>query len=149
MKTTLRALALVGLIAAIGTLWLRTTLPPRLLFRAGIQETSTPAPKGTTVRGLVLHEGAPVAGARVRLIPLRQERRAILISSPLILKAETDAEGRFEVIGAPEGRARLSVFPDRFAPAQSEIDVSPRTPDVTVAVETGLAIEARVAAGSN
>jgi hypothetical protein len=144
MKTTLRALALVALLAAAGSFLLRQALPPRLVLRSPGQETP---PEGVTIRGLVLHDGSPVEGARVRLVPA-QERRGILVTSPFSVRSETDSEGRFELKGAPEGRAKLSVVSDRFAPALATIDVSSATPDVTVTLETGLAIESRVEADS-
>ena len=147
MKTTLRALALVGLVAAVGGAWWRQTLPPRHLYRSAGQETSAPAPDGATIRGRVLHDGAAVAGAQVRLLPLVEDRRGVRVTSPIILKAETDEEGRFEVKGAPQGRARLSIVSDRFAPAVTSIEVGVENPDVTFTLDQGLSIEARVQAG--
>src|SRR5262245_1979436 len=144
MKTTLRGLALAALFAAGGAVFcLRPAALTGRVFRSPGQETATPPAGGHTVRGRVLDGGSAVAGARVRLIPLRPRRSDVFITAPVTIQAVTDGEGRFELQGVPEGPARLAVIPARQAPTATSIDVSSDS-EVTIAVDAGAAIDGLV-----
>lgn len=149
MKTTLRAFALAAVLAAAGLTFLRLSLPPTLVFRSPGQESTSLDARGFTVRGRVIHQGAAVQGAQVKLTPLRKFRRGVLVTAPLTRQAVTDSEGRFEVLGASEGPAQLSVIADRLAPSGTrlEIDSASGASEVVIALESGVALEGQVAAG--
>jgi hypothetical protein len=151
MKTTLRGLALAAVLAAAGAGVLRHQLPPRLVFQSPGAQSTESTEAGFTVRGHVTRVGAPVAGARVRLVPLRQGRRDTLITSPVSIQAQTDETGRFEMTGVPHGPARLVVIADRFAPSITTLDVrsDPSGTDVALPLNAGVALEGRVVVGDS
>jgi hypothetical protein len=145
MKTTLRCLALAGALAAAGAALHRQTGPSRLIFQAPGQEEFLPPPAGSaTLRGQVLHDGAGVAGALVRLIPSTSKGSGPIVTSRFTLQTRTDVAGRFEIPGAPEGPARLAVLADGFAPSITTLDVPA---ELTVVLEDGVAMEGIVADG--
>jgi hypothetical protein len=148
MKTTLRCLALAGVLAAGGTLLLRHSLPPPLVFHSPGQEWAKPETGSATVRGQVLHDGAGVPGARVLLIPSRHKKQGVIATSHAVVQARTDESGRFELTGAPDGPARIAVLAEGLAPSFTTLDVHEKA-DLTITVDAGVAMEGIVAAGTD
>jgi hypothetical protein len=140
MKTTLRFAALAALLATGAFVALRTSLPPRLVFRSPGEQSTTLSTSGFTLRGRVTHDGFVIPGARIKAVPAR-------LDTLLERLAVTDSDGRFNLPGLPEGPARVTVTADRLAPATLSVEVGPATADLAVALEAGVILEARVAEG--
>ena len=143
MKTTLRFAALAALLATGAVIALRTSLPPRLVFRSPAEQATTLSTTGFTLRGQVTHEGFAVPGARIKAVPDRRDT----LTSPFERQAVTDSDGRFHLPGVPSGPARVTVTADRLAPATLSVDVGPATADLAVDLEAGVVLEARVLSG--
>ena len=144
MKTTLRGLALAVVVAGAGFTLIRPAPPFRRIFQSPGAQSAEKATPGFTVRGLVLHEGSAVAGARVRLVPLKTARGGVLVTTPLSRQAVTDSDGRFELLDVPQGPGRLVVIADRLAPSFTTMEIP--ASDVTIPLEAGATMEGRVGA---
>ena len=145
MKTTLGAFALAAVATVSVAALVRNPPSPRRVLLSPGPERQEPEARGVTVRGQVAHGGKVVAGATVRLLPLTSTGTAF-VTSPTIRQAATDADGRFELPGVPEGPHRLAVIASNLAPYTTTVDVTPGL-TLAVALEVGFALEGRVEAG--
>jgi S1-C subfamily serine protease len=92
---------------------------------------SVAAPTPVTVRGVVksAHDGKPIAGARVGLLPLGQE----LTASNLITWGGTNAEGQFELgKPVPPGRYTLRAKVIGYEAFSREIEISTASPPIII-----------------
>lgn len=145
MKTTLGAFTLAAVATVSVAALLQAPPSPRRVLLSPGPERQEPEARGVTVRGQVVHGGKAVAGAAVRLLPLTPTRSAF-VTSPAIRQITTDAEGRFELPGVPEGPHRLAVVASTLAPYTTSVDVTSGL-SVDVTLEEGFALEGRVEAG--
>lgn len=142
---------MAALLAAGGAVLLRYSTPPRHVFHAPGQEWTQPGSGTATVRGQVIHDGAGVPGARVRLIPSQSRGRGRIVGPPVMLETRTDAEARFEIAGAPAGPARIAVLTDRHALSVTRLAIPSGQDSVewTITLDAGVAMEGLVSAGAS
>lgn len=147
MNTTARGFALAALAAAAVAVLHRESAPRRMVYRSPGQDPVTQVAGGFEVRGRVLHDGAPVSGARVRLMALNPPATGVRVTHPVIRQAESGPDGAFVLAGAPAGPARLAIFADRLAPSITTLEIPRADMDVAIALEAGTALEGRVTSG--
>jgi protocatechuate 3,4-dioxygenase beta subunit len=117
---------------------------------AGLLLQSSQAP-GAVLAGRVLEDGsrAPIAGARVTLIPVRPDPRLGPFSDPAVV-AVSNREGRFQFDGLDPGRYRVTVQKAGFATPQGlrpvEVALAPGQPPaaLTLTMVKGAVITGRV-----
>ena len=95
-------------------------------------------PHAIVGRVVAAGRGAPVAGARVALLPANWERRPN-DRSPRPLAAMTDGEGRFRVLDVAAGDAFIDIVADGFVHATSPVHV-PTDADLVLKLEPSFEI---------
>ena len=114
--------------------------------RPGPRAVALHLASGHVLRGVVVHRGQPVPGARVAVSHARGwplEKDGILLRP----WATTGADGRFRIAGLPEGRFSVEVTSEGFLPGHAG-PFPPDGPPVTVALEMGVFLTGRVLDGA-
>jgi hypothetical protein len=103
--------------------------------------------RGGAIAGIVLARGNSQPLVRARVLaepedgwPLQRAGQSVLPS------AFTDAGGRFEIVGLPEGRFRIEAASDGFGPTRSD-PVPTGTADLRLVLDAGLTVTGKVTVG--